>query len=93
MAAIATAVALLVAGAVAGLLLPLGAGAAAVLLVWMATALRVLRLDAACPRPGGGRGQGGAGVREPRRPGPLPPVDAIRLPLPDDRDGGAVARA
>ncbi|WP_460340180.1 hypothetical protein [Actinoallomurus acanthiterrae] len=83
--------AVLATGGVAGLLVPLGVAAGALTLVWMATALRLLRLDAVSPKPGQGPGPGGAGVREPRRPTPHQPSDAIRLPEPGAPPGGAAA--
>ncbi|MZD04471.1 hypothetical protein GTW43_05165 [Streptomyces sp. SID5785] len=80
---------LLVGGAVAGLLPATGTGAAFVTLVWAACTLRVLRLDPACPAPGGAPGPGGAGLREPRRPKPVPPSGAIALALPEGPVAGA----
>ncbi|MCX5418071.1 hypothetical protein [Streptomyces sp. NBC_00059] len=91
-AAGALTVVLLVAGGLSGLWIPLGSAAAAVMLVWAATALRVLRLGLRCPP--SDPGPGGAGVREPRRPRPHPSADAIGLPLPEDpQEGGAAAWA
>ncbi len=84
---------LLAGGAITGLLLPGGAAATLVALVWAAFTLRVIRLAPACPGPDGGPGPGGAGVREPRRPGPCPPGGAIALPRPEDPSGGAAALA
>ncbi|MFI1393388.1 hypothetical protein [Streptomyces sp. NPDC020681] len=90
-AALVVVAALLVAGGVSGALLPTGAAAVVVTLAWMVSALRVLRLDAAAPGPGGGPGGDGAGVREPRRPRPGRPSDIVSLPLPEDPPGGSSA--
>ncbi|NUR05223.1 MAG: hypothetical protein HOY79_54590 [Streptomyces sp.] len=77
---------LLLGGGLAGVLLPTGSAAAVVTLVWSAVSVRVLRLDTA--HGGGWSGPGGAGVREPRRPLPGPPGDAVALLLPENPSGG-----
>ncbi|WP_190087744.1 hypothetical protein [Streptomyces melanogenes] len=82
---------LLVGGGVAGVLLPTGAAASVVALVWLALTVRVLRRATACPGPGGGFGPGAGGVREPRRPNPSPPGGAVALALPEDPSGGVVS--
>lgn len=91
LAAPAAVVGLLIGGSVAEVLVPTGAGAAFVVLVWAAFTLRVIRLAPACPAPGGGPGPGGTGVREPRRPMPAPPAGTIALPLPEDPAAGAAS--
>ncbi|WP_149829084.1 hypothetical protein [Streptomyces tailanensis] len=83
---------LLAAGMATGLLLPTGAAAGGVVLVWAVATMRVIRLAPTCGWPGGA-GPGGSGTREPRRPKPGPPEDAISLPLPEDPPGGAAALA
>ncbi|MFF3403820.1 hypothetical protein ACFYW6_35660 [Streptomyces sp. NPDC002659] len=65
-----------------GALLTTGPVAAFLVLVWLATSVRLVRPAPACGDWGGGLGPGGAGVREPRRPKPFPPADAIALPSP-----------
>ncbi|MES4825757.1 hypothetical protein [Streptomyces anthocyanicus] len=91
-AAAVAAAGLLAGGGLADVLLPATAAAVLIALVWAGFTLRVIRLASACPDPGG-PGPGGAGVREPRRPGPCPPGGAIALPLPEDPPGGAAALA
>lgn len=71
----------LIAGAAAGALAPGGAAAGIVAVAWLLVTVRLLRLTPYGP---GGRPPGSAGVREPRRPLPLPPADAIALPEPHD---------
>ncbi|MFE2431595.1 hypothetical protein ACFXJ5_33275 [Streptomyces sp. NPDC059373] len=61
-----------------------------VTLVWLVTAVRFLRLEPSGPS---GYPPGGAGVREPRRPKPRRPADAIALPTPDDAPSDAIAWA
>jgi len=73
---------LLMGAVISGLWLPLGPLGGAAALGWMASALRVLRLDPACPGHGGRPGAGGSGVREPRRPGPHRPTGTVSLPCP-----------
>lgn len=73
---------LLLGGGPTGVLLTTGPVAAFLALVWLATSVRLVRPAPACGDWGGGLGEGGAGVREPRRPKPFPPADAIALPPP-----------
>jgi hypothetical protein len=82
--------ALLTAGGLSGHALLSGAVAVLVTLAWLVTAVRFLRLEPSGP---GGYPPGGAGVREPRRPKPRPPADAIALPTPDEPPDDAVAWA
>ncbi|WP_143676550.1 hypothetical protein [Streptomyces sp. TLI_146] len=82
---------LLAGGGAAGVLLPTGAAAGLVAVVWLAMTVRVLRLTPTCPGPGGGFGPGAGGVREPRRPHPSPPGGAVALALPEDPSSGVVS--
>ncbi len=84
---------LLLGGALAGVLLPTGAAAAVLALLWVVTTVRVVRLVPSCGSLDGGPGPGGAGVREPRRPKPCPPSGAVSLPMPKDPPDGAAALA
>jgi hypothetical protein len=76
----------LTAAALTGYLL-VGLGFTGVLvLIRLAFALRLGRLQPFGPSGGGPASPGGAGVREPRRPRPLSPAGAAMLPLPDEDD-------
>jgi hypothetical protein len=81
--------------ALAGYLLVGFALTGVLLLIRLAFALRLRRLQPFGPWSGGPTSPGGASVREPRRPRPLSPAGAAAMPIPDDEDppGRAVALA
>jgi hypothetical protein len=83
MAVLATA--LIVTGALTGLLVPAIVTSAAFVLAWTAFLLRPRRRVPQGGSGGGGRpGPQGGGVREPRRPLPMSPAGAAALPIPED---------
>jgi hypothetical protein len=94
LSALAVALALVTGGALVGMFVPAAGAAGLLVVVRLATAVRIVRLALSCSGPeGGGPGPEGAGVREPRRPRPGPPGDAVGLPLPEDAPGGVAALA
>jgi hypothetical protein len=76
----------LTAAALAGFLLVGLAVTGVLVLVRLAFALRLGRLQPFGPSGGGPASPGGASVREPRRPRPQSPAGAAMLPLPDEDD-------